>query len=237
MSQGFDPFDPEEWGDKPGCSAFETALEMRRRGALAPGAVPVLDAHLAACDACRDHALLLGRVDASLLATAASPPDARRLRAKLDDAFKQSRRAPWIAAGIGLVGSAALLLIFGRRMAHYRWLLFLNIPLLVLTGSLASYTHVIRLRRLLAEPDAVVAYRRWLEGGLKRMRWLPLAMALNAFVIAPPMRGNWRRYAAGDARAGVYLFVGIVGIVLMVLVLIMEWRHRRRMKAELAELR
>ena len=33
MADAFDPFDPDEWGDKPECSAFETALDMRARGA------------------------------------------------------------------------------------------------------------------------------------------------------------------------------------------------------------
>jgi hypothetical protein len=235
MSQGFDPFDPEEWRDKPGCSAFETALEMRERGALESSAVPVLDAHLEACDACRDHAARLSRVDASLAATAASP-DTRRLRGKLDEALKRSRRTPWVVAGIGLIAGAATLWLFGGPLlAHPRWFL-LTIPLPIVSGSLASYTQVIRLRRLLAEPDAVGAYRRWLEGSLKRMRWLPLAMAFYVPVIAFPMRSNWQRYAAGNARAGLYVLMGIFGSVTLALSLIISQRQARRMAAELAQM-
>src|SRR5690349_13513327 len=101
MNEGFDPFDPEEWGDRPGCSAFETALEMRERGALAFGAVPVLEAHLGACDACRDHAARLRRIDASLVATVAAP-DWRRLRDKMETALKDTRRTPWLLGCVGL---------------------------------------------------------------------------------------------------------------------------------------
>lgn len=234
MSQGFDPFDPEVWKDKPGCSAFETALEMRERGALEPSSVPVLDAHLEACDECRNHASRLSRVDASLAATVAST-DTRRLRGKLDEALKRSRRTPWVVAGIGFIGGAAILWFFGGRLAHPKWFL-LTIPLPIVSGGLASYTHVIRLRRLLAEPDAVGAYRRWLEGSLKRMRWLPRAMAFYAPVIAFPMRSNWQRYAAGNARAGLYVLMGIFGSVTLALVLIFSRRQARRMAAELAQM-
>ena len=234
MSQGFDPFDPAEWGDKPGCSAFETALEMRGRGALATGAVPVLDAHLAACDDCRDHGARLGRVDASLFASAASP-DARRLRAKLDDALKETRRTPQMLAGIGLVAGAAMFCLFGGRMAHHKWVL-LPIPLVIASAGLGVYIRVLRLRRLLTEPDAVGAYRRWMEWNLKATRWLPWAVALNVPGLAFPLRANWHRYAAGNARAGVYVGLGLFAIVGWVVALIMSRRRAHRLSAELAEM-
>ena len=238
MSQGFDPFDPQEWGDKPGCSAFEVALEMRGRGALAAGAVPVLEAHLAACDDCRDHAARLGRVDASLVATAAAP-DVRRLRKKMDDELKESRRTPWMIGGIAFVGIAGMLVLFGRATAQHRGLLVFTLLVLLLTagvGVLASHMRVLRLHRLLAEPDSVGAYRRWAESNLKAARSLPLAMVMNALVIALPMRSNMERYAAGDARAGVYVALGFLAIVFLALVCIISWRRTRRLKAELAEL-
>ncbi|MES1205323.1 MAG: hypothetical protein ABUS79_05240 [Pseudomonadota bacterium] len=234
MTQEFDPFDPEDWGDKPGCTAFETALEMRNRGALAAAAVPVLEAHLAACDACRDHAARLRRVEASLVVSAPSP-DARRLRAKLDAALNQSRRAPWVLTGIGIFGSAAVLSLFGGLLAHHKWLL-LPFPLLIASGGLASYTHVIRLRRLLAEPDTVAAYRRWLQGNLKRMRRVPWVLVLNGPAIAFPMRSNWHRYAAGNMRAGVSLFLGIFAIAALGVTLFLSWRQARQISAELAQM-
>jgi hypothetical protein len=42
IADAFDPFDPDEWGDKPVCSAFETALNMRGRGALSASAIPAV---------------------------------------------------------------------------------------------------------------------------------------------------------------------------------------------------
>jgi len=191
MSQGFDPFDPAEWGDKPGCSAFEIALEMRGRGALAPSAVSVLEAHLAACDDCRDHAARLGRVDASLVASAVSP-DARRLRGKLDDELKQSRRAPWVIACIGLAGAAMMLLLFARATARHTGLLLFTVLMLLFSagfGVLISHTRVLRLRRLLAEPDSIGAYRRWAQSSLKAARWVSLAIGFYAFASI----GWWRR--------------------------------------------
>jgi hypothetical protein len=234
MSQGFDPFDPEDWGDKPGCTAFETALEMRNRGALAAAAVPVLDAHLAACDTCRDHAARLRRVEASL-AVSGPAPDARRLRSKLDEALKQSRRVPWVVAAIGICGSAAMLWPLRGLLAHHKWLL-LPFPLLIASGGLASYMRVIRLRRLLAEPDTVGAYRRWLEGNLKGTRRLPWVMVLNVPGIAFPLRGHWKRYAAGNVGAGAYVLLGLLAIAAFAMALFLSWRQARRTAAELAQM-
>jgi hypothetical protein len=234
MSQEFDPFDPEHWGDKPGCSAFETALEMRKRGALALAAVAVLDTHLAACEACRDHADRLRRVEASLVLTAASP-HALRLRAKLDEALKQSRRTPWVVTGTGILTTAAMLWLSGGLRADHTWLLW-SFPLVIASAALASYTHAIRLRRLLAEPDTVGAYRRWLEGNLKRIRSMPWVVVLFGPAIAFPMRSNWQRYAAGQARAGVHVFLGIIAVGMLTFVIILSWRQARQMAAELAQM-
>ena len=237
MRYGFDPFDPNEWGDKPGCSAFETALEMRQRGALAPAAVPVLDAHLAACDVCRDHAARLRRIDASLAATAA-PPDARRAREQLDDELKATRRTPWLLAGVGLAMAvliAAWLRRFGVPIAQQKWLL-LFAPLLFALGGLGSRVRAVRLGRLLAEPDFVGAHRRWVEWNLKgtrRLRWL---MLVNGVFAGLQLSGYAQRYDAGDASAGAYVVLSAVGLLGFVFVSIHSWRRARRLAAELAEM-
>ncbi len=238
MSEGFDPFDPDEWGDKTGCSAFETALEMRGRGALAPDAVAVLEVHLGVCDACRDHAARLGRVDASL-AAAAAVPDARRLRGKMDDALKETRRrAPlmlvlavfmmavaievmfWIG-GTPLLSLKALLLIFGMTLA---------------TSYLGLYIRARRLRRFLAETDVIGAYRQFLQGNIKALRMVPWTMILNVVIIAPNAQKAFQRYAVGVGRQGGYLILDLVSIVLIFVGVVSVWRQRRRMKAELKEL-
>lgn len=237
MSEGFDPFDPDEWGDKPGCSAFETALEMRGRGALAPDAVAVLEVHLGACDACREHAVRLDRIDASLAATVPLP-DARLLRGKMDDALRKTRRAPLMIAGAALVMAAAVQALFWvagvPTIPVSVWLFAL---VLMLAASYAGlYIGVRRLRRFLAEPDVIGAYRRWLESNMKLARWLPWSMAMNAVILAPQVRRTLQRVTAGHAREGVYLLLELIGAVLMVVAVVTQWRRVRRMKAELKEL-
>jgi len=237
MSEGLDPFDPEEWGDKPGCSAFETALEMRARGVLAPGALPVLDAHLTACDACRDHAARLRRVDASLVATAAAP-DWRRLREKMNAALQETRRTPWLLVCVGLGLAAvysALSLHFTRRLPPLKVFL-LSIPVCVAAGIFGTYLRARRLRRLLAEPDQIAAYRRWIEislKGLRRMRWwMPLYALWPLFQAVP----NYRRYAHGDAASGALALMGIFASLTFAGLIIWSIRQARRLAAELAEL-
>ena len=237
MSDGFDPFDPEEWGDRPECNAFEAALEMRARGALASDALPVLDAHLTACDACRDYAARLRRVDASLVATAVAP-DWRALREKMDAALKETHRTPWLLACIGVAVAAlysALSMFFTRRLPPVIVLL-LPIPLLVSAGVFGVYLRRRRLRRLLAEPDAIAAYRRWVEmgvKGLRRMRWwIPLYSIIPAFRAV----GNYQRFAEGDPAFGPFAVMNAVAFLAFIYVMIWCWRHLRRLKAELAEL-
>ncbi len=237
MNSEFDPFDPAEWGNKPGCSAFETALEMRQRGALAPAAVPVLDAHLSACDSCRDHAARLARVDASLVATAALP-DARRLREKMDRELKKNRRMPWVFVGLGFATTllgAALLPHIGGPMAQHKWLL-LTIPLCLAAPALAFPIRSLRLRRLLAAHDTVGAFRRWTEWNLKGTRRAPWCMVPSVVMIAFQLPGNAHRYAAGKAPGAMTMISSILLFVFFVLLVITSRRQVRRLKAELAEM-
>jgi hypothetical protein len=117
----------------------------------------------------------LRRVDASLVATAVAP-DWRGLREKMDAALKETRRTPWLLGGVGIGVAAlysALSLIFTQRLPAMKVFL-LSIPLLVAMGVFGTYLRGRRLRRLLAEPDVIAAYRRWVEMGLtslRRMRW------------------------------------------------------------------
>jgi anti-sigma factor RsiW len=238
MSQGFDPFDPEEWGNKPGCSAFEVALEMRRRGALAAAAVPVLDAHLASCDDCRDHAARLGRVDASLV-TSAVVPDVRRLREKMDDELRKTRLAPWVRAGIGLVMAVLFQALF--RLAGLRTIPVVGLVLIALclaaTGYLGVSMRAHRLRRLLADPDAVNAYRGWLKSNIKTARWLPWALIPNMVIQGSKALGHAHRFAAGERRVWVFLLLEAFVVVGWGGVLVWNRIRVRRVKAELAEMR
>jgi hypothetical protein len=240
MTDALDPFDPAEWGDKPGCSAFETALDMRAKGVLASSATPVLEAHLAACDSCRDYGARSRRVDALFAAASSGPtsPDWLSLHQRLLDRLKETRRTPVLIGGsmLGVLFLWAGLSVFFTEKLPPVWVLVLTFVSAGLAAGYGLYLRGRRLRRLLAETDVIVAYRRWLEWSLKMSRRMNLWMPIYLLMVQLPVARSYRRLAHGDRRAGAPVILMAVAVALMVATLIFQNRAARRMKRELTEL-
>lgn len=177
MISTFDPFESEAWSDAPGCEAFELALAMRAQSALPPQAAPVLDAHLAACDACRDHAARMTILDSALTTQhdddALAAPSWDRVRDRLHaDVQRYRRRAPWtiVLAGAGGLGAIALAqaLLDPGPMRVVRMLSVLAVYLAL--GGVVYAIARRRKQRLLEQYDVIATYRGELERRLRISR-------------------------------------------------------------------
>ncbi len=190
MTQTFDPFDPDAWTDAPGCEAFEQALTMRARSALAPHAVPVLEAHLAACEACRDHAARMAGLDATLATHRGdelAAPGWQRVHDQLHAGIQRyQRRTPWTIALAGAVGVGALA-VLGSGPMRVAGLLATFAVYLAIMGF-AYWVEQRRQHRLLDDHDVIATYRGELA---RRLR------------IARTARWLWPLVAVGEAPRGI----------------------------------
>jgi membrane protein YdbS with pleckstrin-like domain len=238
VSDTLDPFDPEEWGDKPECSAFETALDMRAQGVLAPTAIPVLEVHLATCDSCREYQARSARVDA-VLGIAIAPPDWVRLREAFGKRLQRARRIPLVMACwiLSILGSfVALTWLFTGQLPSWR-ILAESFVVTMLVIAYGFYVGVRRLRRMLTDPDPIAAERRALETRLRTARaqrwWLPLGLVM-AFGQA---LAGFNQLGDANRNGGAQLVMWLLGAAGIVYVITWLRRDRRRVERELAELR
>jgi hypothetical protein len=242
MTQTFDPFDPAEWVDKPGCEAFEMAIDMRARAALAPSAIQVLAAHLGACESCRAHAEAGDRLDAALAATIARAPaeiDWERARRKLEQRIKRARRAPWIATAAGPVGVAlfaGVRLVTGEPVRAMTLLMALG-----LYCPFMAWIHFTvaarRTRELLACPDVIAGYRGELEKSVSRSKILLPLLLISAGINLVEGIEALPGALGGDQRAlSTVVMQGILAALMVAasIICLLTWRRERR---ELAELR
>ena len=237
MADAFDPFDPDEWGDKPECSAFETALDMQARCVLSASAIPVLEAHLAACDSCRDYEARSARVDASL-GVVAGGPDWLRLREDFGKRLRRAHRMPIVMAGwiLGVLSlfSAFSCLFTGQPPSWQSLTMSFAVTMLVI--GCGVFIGIRRLRRMLTEPDPVAAQRRALEVSLKSSRhlnrWLPVYLAITLLKVL----SGGSQLAQGDRGGGPLLLMGILGFAGMIYAIIWQRRRTRRIARELAEM-
>jgi hypothetical protein len=237
MAEAFDPFDPDEWGDKPECSAFETALDMRARGALSASAIQVLEAHLAACDSCREYEARSARVDARLGAVAGGP-DWVRLREDFRKGLRRAHRVPIVMAGwiIGVLSLfAALSWLFTGQPPSWRSLTFSFVVTMLVIGC-GVFIRIRRLRRMLTEPDPVAAQRRALEASLKTSRhfnrWLPVYLVITLLRVLSAAG----KLAQGDRGGGAVLLMGILCFAGVIYAIILQRRRTRQIARELAEM-
>jgi hypothetical protein len=242
MTQTFDPFDPAEWVDKPGCEAFEMAIEMRARAALAPSAIQVLAAHLGACESCRAHGEAGDRLDAALAATIARAPaeiDWERSRRKLEQLIRRTRRAPWLATAAGLVGVAlfaGLRLVTGQpvRATTLAMVLGLYCPFMAWIHFTVAAR---RTRDLLACPDVIAGYRAELEKSVSRWKIIFPLMLISAGINLVEWIDALPGALGGDQRALSTLIMQSILAPLMAAGSIISLLTLRRERRELAELR
>jgi hypothetical protein len=242
MSQSYDPFDPGNWADAPGCEAFEIALGMRARGALAPSAEPVLDAHLAACDSCRDFGARMQRVEAALARTNAetSAPSWEQVHKKLTaDRNRYRKTMPWIFGGMIVsflgIGWANAVFLGEKSVPATKVVIAAGLMSLLAAGiySLAMW----RTRRFLEQRDLVAVYRSGLERAVEGFKTTRVFL-LIFFAYAV---WGWiedlsalidERHHAGYWLVKSSLLVAMVGLTSATM-----WRAARKARRELAELR
>jgi hypothetical protein len=215
------------------------ALEMRARGVLAPSAVPVLEAHLAACDACREYGARSRRVDTLLAGSSATKgTDWALVQAKFLDRLREIRRTYVLLMG-AIIGVfllyAGLSRVFGGRMPPVP-VMALVLGTGALGGSIGLLMRRARLRRLLAEPDPVGAYRRWLKWNLKMWSRMKIWMPIYLIFMSWPVVRNHHQWLRGGLRTMAPLVLTVIGWGMMIVALVIQHRAARRMARELAEL-
>jgi hypothetical protein len=210
---------------------------MRAQGALPASAIPVLEAHLATCESCREYEARSARVDASLGAPTGGA-DWPRLREEFGKRLRRARRVPLVMAGwiLGVSGafSAVSWLLTGHAPSWQNLVESFVVTMLVIgCGVLVGMR---RLRRMLDEPDPVAANRRALERSLKSSRhfsrWMPFYLFIGFVQVLSP----YGRLEHGDRRGGSLLVVVILGLVASICAIIWQRRHTRRLARELAEM-
>lgn len=240
MTPSFDPLDPDELANTTGCDAFEIAIDMRSQGALAPQAVPVLEAHLEACGFCRQYRDRGGQVDAALATRSAvveTTMQWQRVQQKLSEGVDRYRRAPRHVLAemiLGVIGVNLLAVAFGRPlMWSFSIGSFLAVALLFFG---AYFWNLRRVRGLLEQQDLIAAYR----GELKRVVMVWRRIGRFAPIVALVWLLQAARYfepaVHGDSRAGFSLTLYLILSVANVYMFVSQYRAAGRARRELAEL-
>jgi predicted anti-sigma-YlaC factor YlaD len=187
MPTTVDPFDPETWSATSGCEAFELALELRSHAALATPSIVVLEAHLGACEACREFAARLAGVDAALAAHSGelTAPNWHSIREQLHASVQRYRwRSLW---AIGVAATIPIIHVLFSPGTYWR---ISSVSGLALSAAIMGVVFAAETRRrhhLLGQTDVVATYRHELERRLRIARtavWLWPIFIVGEFVRA-----------------------------------------------------